>query len=361
MHHTCAGAPENMTHPLKTGGDRGYLRIATEEAFATKEQIDVYLRMVKDGTADKGMHSLWGFYGTSPSERATQILHRLLDLGDERLANMDATGIDVAILSLTSPGVQPFLDVNEAKGVVSRANDYLAENVAKHPTRYAGMTSIAPQDPVWSAAEIKRGAGLGFKGVMINSHTQGEYLDDPKYDPIFRALAETGQPLYIHPATPPDAMITPMLEAGLDGAIFGFGVETGMHLLRLITIGIFDRYPELQIMVGHGGEALPYWLYRLDFMHQAGVRSKRYARMKPLKKTIADYMRSNVLVTTSGMASPPAIKLCQEVLGVDRVMYAMDYPYEYVPDEVRTHDLLDIPKAAKKKLMQSNAERWFKL
>ncbi len=148
------------------------------------------------------------------------------------------------------------------------------------------MTSIAPQDPEWSATEILRGATLGLKGVMVNSQTQGEYLDDPKFDPIFRALAETGQPLYLHPATPPDAMIGPMLDGGLDGAIFGFAVETGMHLLRLITGGIFDRYPGLQIMVGHAGEALPFWLYCLDFVHQAGVRSKRCERMKPLKKTI---------------------------------------------------------------------------
>ena len=351
-----------MTHALNIGGDRGYLRIATEEAFATREQIDAYLRMVRDGSADRGMVSLWGFYGQSPSPRATQIIDRLLDLGEQRLADMDATGIDVAILSLTSPGVQPLLDMAEAKAMVTRANDYLADRCAAHPTRFVGMTSIAPQDPDWSAAEIRRGArDLGFKGVMVNSHTQGEYLDDPKFDPIFRALADTGQPLYIHPSTPPDAMIGPMLDAGLDGAIFGFGVETGMHLLRLITIGIFDRYPDLQIVVGHMGEALPYWLYRLDYMHQAGVRSQRYERMKPLKKTIHDYMRSNVSVTTSGMAWEPAIQFAQKVLGEDRVLYAMDYPYQYVPDEVRAHDLLDISDTAKRKLMQTNAQRLFAL
>jgi 5-carboxyvanillate decarboxylase len=350
-----------MLHPLNTGGDRGYLRIATEEAFATREQIDVYLRMVKDGTADKGMVSLWGFYGRSPSERATKILERLLDLGEQRIRHMDETGIDKAVLALTSPGAQPLLDLAEAKNIARRANDFLAEQVAARPDRYVGMTTVAPQDPAWSAAEISRGASLGFKGVQINSHTQGEYLDEPKFDPIFRALADTGQPLYIHPATPPDSMIGPMLEAGLDGAIFGFGVDTGMHLLRLITAGIFDRYPDLQIMVGHAGEALPYWAYRLDYMHQAGVRSKRYARMKPLKKTILEYLRSNVLVTTSGMAWAPAILFLQQVLGEDRVMYAMDYPYQYEADEVRTHDLLDIPIETKRKLMQTNAERWFKL
>lgn len=351
-----------MTHELNTGGDRGYLRIATEEAFATQEQIDVFLRMVRDGTADKGMVSLWGFYATSPSERATQIMDRLLDLGEQRLRHMDETGIDRAVLALTSPGVQPMLDMAEARRIAANANDRLADACAAHPDRFIGMTAVAPQDPDWSAAEIRRGATeLGFKGVQINSHTQGEYLDDPKYDPIFRALADTGQPLYIHPATPPDSMIDPMLEAGLDGAIFGFGVETGMHLLRLITIGIFDRYPDLQIMVGHMGEALPYWLYRLDFMHQAGVRANRYERMKPLKKTIAGYMRSNVLVTNSGMAWEPAIKFAQQVVGEDRVMYAMDYPYQYVADEVRAMDNMDMAPELKKKFFQTNAERWFGL
>jgi 5-carboxyvanillate decarboxylase len=351
-----------MTHALKTGGDRGYLRIATEEAFATRTQIDVYLRMVKDGTADKGLASLWGFYAQSPSERATQVVDRLLDLGEQRIRHMDETGIDKAILALTSPGAQPIRDLEEAKGIAQRANDLLAAEVEARPDRYIGMTAVAPQDPAWSAREIVRGAKeLGFKGVQINSHTQGEYLDHPKFEPIFRALADTEQPLYIHPATPPDSMIGPMLEAGLDGAIFGFGVETGLHLLRLITAGIFDRYPNLQIMVGHMGEALPFWVYRIDYMHQAGVRSKRYARMKPLKKTILDYLRSNVLITTSGMAWAPAIQFTQSVVGEDRVMYAMDYPYQFEPNEVRTHDLLDIPLATKKKLMQTNAERWFKL
>ena len=351
-----------MSHELKTGGDRGYLRIATEEAFATREQIDCYLRMVKDGTGDKGLVSLWGFYARSPSERATQILERLLDLGEQRIRHMDQTGIDKAVLALTAPGAQPLTDLTEARRLAQRANDYLAGHVARRPDRYVGMTTVAPQDPDWSATEILRGAReLGFKGVQINSHTQGQYLDHPRFDPIFRALADTGQPLYIHPSTPPDSMIGPMLEAGLDGAIFGFGVETGLHLLRLIVSGIFDRYPQLQIMVGHMGEALPFWVYRLDYMHQASVRSQRYAQMKPLKKTILEYLRSNVLITTSGMAWAPAILFTQQVVGEDRVMYAMDYPYQFVPDEVRTHDNLDIPLATKKKLMQANAERWFAL
>ncbi len=350
-----------MTHALNTGGDRGYLRIATEEAFATREQIDVYLRMVKDGTADKGLVSLWGFYGTSPSERATQIIDRLLDLGEQRIAHMDETGIDVAILALTSPGVQPLLDVDEAKGIAQRANDTLAEAVRARPTRYQGMGTLAPQDSDWCAAEIKRCAAMGLKGVQINSHTQGAYLDEPRFDPIFRALADVGQPLYIHPATLPDSMIGGMIEAGLDGAIFGFGVETAYHLLRLVTSGLFDRYPDLQVMAGHGCEALPYWLYRTDFMHRAGVHSNRYAAIKPLKHDLFHYMRHNFLGTCSGLPFEPAVKLMLDVMGEDRVMYAMDYPYEYVADEVRAMDNLSITDAQKKKFFQTNAERWFKL
>lgn len=350
-----------MTHDLKTGGDRGYLRIATEEAFATPRQVDLLVKLVKEGKADRGISSLWGFYGTNTDARARATLDRLLDLGADRIGNMDASGIDKAVLSLTSPGVQAYIDLEDARQVAREANDILADAVAAHPDRYAGMTAIAPQDPEWSASEIRRGVELGFRGVLVNSHTHGEYLDAAKFDPIFRALADVNQPLYIHPTTPPDTMIAPMLEAGLDGAVFGFGVETGLHLLRLITQGIFDRYPNLNIMVGHAGEALPYWLYRLNFMHGAGVRSQRYACLKPLQHDLFHYMRNNVLVTTSGMPFAPAIKLCLEVLGEDRVMYAMDYPYQFVPDEVRMHDLLDINDGAKKKLMQSNAERWFRL
>lgn len=188
-----------MTETLKTGGAQGYLRIATEEAFATRELIDVYLRMIRDGSADKGMVSLWGFYGQSPSERATQILDRLLDLGERRIADMDATGIDKAILALTSPGVQPLLDTAEAKAIATRANDRLAQACETYPDRFIGMGTVAPQDPEWSAQEIHRGAKeLGFKGIQINSHTQGRYLDEEFFDPIFRALVEVDQPLYIH-------------------------------------------------------------------------------------------------------------------------------------------------------------------
>jgi 2,3-dihydroxybenzoate decarboxylase len=197
--------------------------------------------------------------------------------------------------------------------------------------------------------------------VQINSHTQGEYLDEPKFEPIFRALADTGQPLYIHPATPPDSMIGPMLDAWLDGAIFGFGVETGMHLLRLITTGIFDRYPDLQIMVGHAGEALPYWAYRLDYMHAAGIRSGRYDFLKPLQLPISGYFKRNIYVTFSGVAWEPAIQFCKSTLGVERIMYAMDYPYQYHAEEVAAQDAMAMSAQDKKAFFQTNAEKVFNL
>ncbi|HEX7711285.1 MAG TPA: amidohydrolase family protein [Sphingomonadaceae bacterium] len=351
-----------MSHELNTGGDRGYLRIATEEAFATQEQFDAIMRQVREGRADKGTASLWGFYGTSPSERTTFIRERLLDLGELRIGAMDESGIDKAVLAMTSPGVQTLFDVEEAKGIARRSNDILKAACEKYPDRFHGMIAVAPQDAEWSAEELKRGKEeLGFHGVQVNSHTQGHYLDEPQFDPILRACAELNLPLYIHPQGPPDEMIGDMVGAGLDGAIFGFAVETSYHAMRLMTTGVFDRYPNLQLMLGHGCEGLPFMLYRLNYMHQAGLRSGRYPRLKPLEHDLFHYMRNNVLATNSGLPFGPAIKTMIEVMGDDRVMYAMDYPYQYVPDEVRWMDDLDITDAQKKKFFQTNAERWFKL
>ncbi len=156
-------------------------------------------------------------------------------------------------------------------------------------------------------------------------------------------------------------MIQPFLDRGLDGAVYGFAVETGLHLLRIVVAGVFDRFPNLKIVVGHLGEGLPYWLFRIDFMHTRMVASNRYPNVKPLKRIPSEYLKDNVYVTSSGMAWEPPILYAQSVLGVDRVMYAMDYPYQYVPEEVLVTDNLPISDADKKKLYQSNAERVFRL
>ena len=156
-------------------------------------------------------------------------------------------------------------------------------------------------------------------------------------------------------------MIEPYLARGLDGAVFGFQAEAGLHAMRLIVAGVFDRFPRLQIVLGHLGEALPYWLYRLDFMHGIMVRTKRYASAKALKKPISNYLRENFHYTTSGMAWQPAIMYVHSVMGAERLLYAMDYPYQFVAEEVTTQDSLPLDADDKRKFFQTNAERLFSL
>jgi len=338
-----------------------YRRIATEEAWAPQEMMDLYVDYMNKGKIkDPGFESLWGFYGTSQEPRPMAVRRKLANLDEERLADMDAAGIDFAVLALTSPGVQVF-DRDTAVSVARDSNDMVREAVARHPDRYAALCAIAPQAPELAAAELQRCKAEGFRGIIINSHTHGEYLSDQKFWPILEAAEALELPVYLHPNTPPANMIQPMLEVGLDGAIFGFGVETGLHMLRIIISGVFDRFPKLQFIIGHMGEALPYWMYRLDFMHNAQVSSKRYETLKPLKKKVSDYMRENVYITCSGMAWEPAVRFAQEQIGMDRVMYAMDYPYQYVRQEVTDMDNMAISDADKKLFYQGVAEKVFKL
>jgi 2,3-dihydroxybenzoate decarboxylase len=156
-------------------------------------------------------------------------------------------------------------------------------------------------------------------------------------------------------------MIGPFLPRGLDGAIYGFAVETGLHLMRIIVAGVFDRFPKLRVVVGHLGEGLPFWLFRLDFMHASMVRADRYPGVKKLLRKPSEYFRENIWVTTSGMQWQPAILFAIQVLGIERVMYAMDYPYQFVPDEVKVTDALPISDTDRKKLYQDNVERVFRL
>jgi 5-carboxyvanillate decarboxylase len=339
-----------------------YLRIATEEAFATRELIEAYRALLaRNGSDDPGFVSLMGYHLNNPSERTRQITDRLQDLGERRIQDMDATGIARQILSLTSPGVQIF-DADTAVGLARSANDELAEAIRKHPDRYSGLAAIAPQNAMLAAQELERGVRqLGLKGAIINSHTHGEYLDDPKFWDIFEAAEALNVPIYLHPATPPPAMIRPFMERGLDGAVFGFAVETGLHMLRIVVSGVFDRFPKLQIVTGHLGEGLPYWFFRIDFMHGASVRAGRYASQPVLKRKASDYLKENFYYTTSGMAWQPPILYAQSVLGIDRVLYAMDYPYQFVPDEVKVTDDLPISDHDKKKFYQTNAESVFHL
>ncbi len=349
-----------MTRPIKPAA--GYKRIATEEAWAPPELLTEFRRIIeKKLIDDPAFVSLWGYYGSHPSERAQQLQHRIQRLDETRIADMDASGIDVQLLLLTAPGVQ-VMDKDTAVSMAKLSNDRVAEAIRQYPTRFAALAAVAPQDPAAAAKELERSVRtLGLKGAVINSHTRGEFLDDPKFWDIFAAAEALDVPIYIHPSGPPPSMSKPFLERGLEGAIFGFGVEVALHVLRIIVSGAFDRFPKLKIVIGHTGEGLPFWLYRIDYMHNASARSGRYEFMKPLARKPSEYIRENLYVTNSGVAWEPSVTFCQKVLGVDRVLYAMDYPYQYVPEEVTIADNFAISDEDKKKFFQTNAEKLFKL
>jgi 5-carboxyvanillate decarboxylase len=330
-----------------------YKRIATEEAWITPEIMKRYRELVAKKAGDAGFLSLWGVF----VRRGGILIDRLLDMGENRIHDMDVTGIDVQLLLLTAPGVQVF-NAGEAKSLAASSNDQLAEAIRKYPKRFAGLAAIAPQNPAAAAKELERGMKkLGLKGAVINSHTKGQYLDNPRYWEIFEAAEALNAPIYIHPQTPSPDMVQPFVKRGLDTAIMGFGVEVALHTLALIVSAVFDRFPGLKIVIGHGGEGLPYWLYRIDYMQE----NNRQAFMPKLKMQPSDYMRRNIYITTSGMPWAPAITMAQSVLGMDRVLYAMDYPYQYRVEEVTMTDNFPISAADKKRLFQKNAEKVFSL
>jgi 5-carboxyvanillate decarboxylase len=344
------GDPERV---MKPPAKVPYKRIATEEAWITPEIMQGYRDLVAKKAGDAGFLSLWGVF----VKRGGILIDRLLDMGKNRIKDMDASGIDVQLLLLTAPGVQVF-SAGKAKSLAASSNDQLAEVIRKYPKRFAGLAAIAPQNPSAAAKELERGMKkLGLKGAVINSHTKGEYLDNPKFWEIFEAAESLNAPIYIHPQTPSPDMVKPFVKRGLDTAIMGFGVEVALHTLGIITSGALDRFPKLKIVIGHGGEGLPYWLYRIDYMQEYN----RQAFMPKLKMLPSDYMKRNIYITTSGLPWAPAITMAQSVLGMDRVLYAMDYPYQYRVEEVRMTDKFPISAANKKKLFQKNAEKVFSL
>jgi 2,3-dihydroxybenzoate decarboxylase len=347
---------------MSTTSPAPYRRIAAEEGWCTPELMRMYERIVETRSInDPGFYSLWGFFGTSPSERARTLKDRIQDLEGRRLRDMDELGIDMQLLMLTAPGVQVF-DAATGTALAASTNDHMAETIRRHPTRFDGLAAVAPQDPQAAAKEIQRAVNqLKLKGVVINSHTQGEYLDDTKFWDIFAACEALDVPLYIHPNTPSPQMVEPFLSRALGEAIYGFACETGLHVLRMIVAGVFDRFPKLRLVLGHCGEGLPYWLYRIDFMHAGIVRSDRCEGAKPLQRTPGEVIRQNVWVTNSGMCWAPPVMYCHQVLGADRVLYAMDYPYQVVADEVRAMDALPLSDEHKKMFFQTNAEQLFRL
>lgn len=339
-----------------------FKRIATEEAYAPPDLLRRFGDAITQNTVDDpGFKSLMGYFLFNGSAATNAVIERLADVGERRIADMDAAGIAKQVVALTAPGVQIF-EPDTATRLSVEYNDQLAESCRRYPDRLYPLAAIAPQAPAHAAAELERAVTrLGMKGAIINSHTRGEYLDDERFWDIFAAAEALDVPVYLHPQALPKSMIEPFLDLGLDGAIYGFGVETGLHMLRLIFSGVFDRFPKLKVVVGHLGEGIPFWLYRVDFFHARSVKTQRYPRVKPLELTPSEYLRRNFYITTSGMAWEPVILYVRQVLGADRVMYAMDYPYQYVPEEVAAMDALSIPDQEKIDFYETIATRLFRL
>jgi 5-carboxyvanillate decarboxylase len=329
-------------------------RIATEEAFATPEQFEGYRALGRSTWSSPDVV----FWHRILSDPGNPLTATLLDLDDARIADMDANGVDVQLLLLTSPGVQVF-DADTACEIATLANDQLTEAITRHPDRFAGLAAFAPQDPARAAAEMQRAIGqLHLNGFVVNSHTAGEYLDAQKFWPIMEAAEALGRPIYIHPRPLPETAIEPYLEHELWAGIWGYAAETGLHALRLIVSGVFDRFPNLQIALGHMGEGLPYWVYRLDYMsvnYLQGITGRK------LELTPSEYLRRNFLITTSGMNHEPPLQLCREVLGAERIMWAIDYPYQRTPDAVAFMDSAELPPAEREQIYAGNAERAFNI
>jgi predicted TIM-barrel fold metal-dependent hydrolase len=251
-------------------------------------------------------------------------LAHLDDIGDARIAAMDAQGVDMQILSLAPPGTQP-LDAADAVPLSRRANDLAAEAVRRHPSRFRAFATLPTPDPAAAVAELERTAELGFVGAMVYGRTGEVPLDDPRYDDLFAAAAALGQPVFIHPQIPPPAVreaayrgIDPVTDLGL--ATFGWGwhLEAALAALRLIVRGTFDRHPDLQLVLGHWGELLLFWLDRADSL----------SRVAGLDRKVSEYVRTNLHITCSGMLNPTLLRHALEVTTADRLLFSTDHPFQ---------------------------------
>jgi 5-carboxyvanillate decarboxylase len=318
-------------------------KIAIEEHFIT----DKYLTLLR---STRGIPPSRLSRGDSPASK------KLLDLGEGRLQQMADDGIDMQVLSLTQPGVQVF-DTETGTEIARDINDELSNAIRKYPKKLAGFAAVAPQDPIGAANELERAVlKLGLIGALINSNTNGEYLDQKKYWVIFERAEKLGVPIYIHPIAPPQAMIGPYLAYdGLAEAMCGFAHEVSLHALRLICSGVFDEYPKLNIIIGHMGEALPYWLGRID-RHFMGTSMSQKLKKKP-----SEYFRENFYITTSGMFWQPPLLCSYSELGADRILFAVDTPYESGQQAVKFIEEAPICNNDIEKICHLNAEKLFRL
>jgi 5-carboxyvanillate decarboxylase len=337
----------------QTSAPKNMRRIATEEAFATPEQVEAMTGLGRSSW-DALDFVLWR--SLTDAKSPSPLRARLLDVDNERIRVMDELGVSMMVLSLTAPGVQMF-DTETAVSIAARANDRLAETVQRHPGRYAGLGAFAPQDPKRAAKEMERAIQqLKLNGFIVNSHTNGEYLDDPKYWPILEAAEALGAPIYIHPRCPPDDMARPFRDYRLESSTWGFQAETGLHGVRLLVSGVLDRFPKLKIVLGHMGEGIPYWLWRIDYTYNAFRRPEQRMQLTP-----SETFKRNFAITTSGVNSHAVLEYVIKVLGIDNVMWAIDYPYQAAPGSVEFMNTAPVSNADKEKLFHGNAERIFRI
>lgn len=327
-------------------------KIATEEACSIPEVAEALGHVARSGWDNLDMKLVGEIYN-APADAPNPLLPKLLDIDAGRLAEMDANGVDMHLLSLTAPGVQMF-DADTGTALATLANDRIAEAVARHPTRFAGLATFAPQDPARAVKEMERAINtLKLNGFVINSHTNNVYLDDPSCWPILEAAEALGAPIYIHPRAPSDGMAAPYRDYAIETAVWGYGMEVGTHAVRLMFSGALDRFEKLKIVIGHMGEAVPFWLWRLDFMGPPGKRN-RPNRLKP-----SEYFARNYAITTSGVEDPLALRYCIDRIGVDNVMWAIDHPYQPTAPAVAFIDEAPLSDEERARVCHLNAERIF--
>jgi len=284
-------------------------------------------------------------------------VQRLDDVGELRLREMDEAGIDMQVLSHSMPGLQK-LDAETAVPLARRANDRLDQTVRAHPDRFAAFAALPTADPKAAADELERTVTRhGFKGAMVNGLTEGQFLDNKRFWPIFERAQALDVPLYMHPAIPHPAVIAAYYQdyvdrhPGLLRAAWGFAVETATQGIRLVLSGVFDAYPRLKIIIGHLGEGLPFYLWRISH----GLRGSTG------EKTFRDIFCEHFYVTTSGFFSDPALLCCVMEMGIDRVLFSVDYPFVENPPGTKWMETVPLCAADKEKMLSGNAKRLLKL
>jgi predicted TIM-barrel fold metal-dependent hydrolase len=294
-----------------------------------------------------------------------ELRHRLLDFQDQRLRLMDASGVEIMIASLNAPAIQGIANATRAAEVARQANDILAQEVARRPDRFVGVAALPMQEPELAIGELKRCIrDLGFKGALVNGYSQVEDSNKPvhydllQYRPFWREVAALDVPFYLHPR-PPMPGVSPLCEGHtwLFGPTWSFAAETGLHAMRLIGSGLFDEFPGLKIILGHLGEGLPFYIWRIDNRNNWMKAPHKYAAKKP----VANYFRANFYITTSGHFSTPALIDSIAEIGADRVMFSVDYPFEDFSDAADWFDHAAINEADRRAIGRTNAMRLFKL